>query len=142
MDFSQLKKICKTSHVPVTEIAENLNLSYDGLKRGLNNGTIGIKYVLPICSYFGITVADFFGQPKTTTGDIVYGSQQKQGKKQIMHIQESESTKQAIKILEEQLREKEEQLKNKEEQLREKDKLIFSQHAQIDKLLDQIITSK
>lgn len=125
-NFNDLKQYTRVAKCSVDEIAAKTDISYDGLKRGLQNESLSIRFVVPLCQALNMTPNQFFGVEETS-GDTNYGNMQKNAKKQIMQVG-TEELKKTISILEGQLKTKDEQLKSKDEQLAAKD-------VQINKLL-------
>lgn len=116
MNFSELKRICITNKISLSQVAESIDLSYDGLKKGINNESLSMRYVLPLCHAICITPNEFFGV-ETPSGDTNYGNMQKNAKKQIMQLAGTEELKATIEVLKEQLKIKDEQLAAKDRQI-------------------------
>lgn len=63
MNFSELKQHCINMHVPIQQVAVEAGITYDGLKKGLSNDSLALRYVLPLCQALCITPNRFFGIP-------------------------------------------------------------------------------
>lgn len=126
--FSDLKRFTKKTKTNVENIASDLGLSYDGLKLGLDQQTLKIQYVLPLCKILCISPDQFF-DVETPKGDIVYGDQQKGSKMKIK--KDSPELAHAIEILQEELRQKNEQLAAKDRTIAEKDQQIADINKQL-----------
>ena len=100
MDYEEFKNICRINKIAMQDIAAEIGLTQDGLKKGLLSGGLGIRYLLPLCNALAMTPNRFFGiQEKTTTSQTQNGGV---GNTQIM---EDGTT-----TLQEQLREKDKQI--------------------------------
>lgn len=128
LTYEQLQTFCLDRNMSLNDAMAQIDIkTYAGLRRAFSSGSLGVKNVLPLCRFMGITPNEFFGVEETS-GDTNYGNMQKNAKKQIMQIAGTEELKKTISILEGQLKTKDEQLKSKDEQLAAKD-------VQINKLL-------
>lgn len=100
MTFNNLKIMCDNAHVTVTKVAQEVGISYDGLKKGINQQSLSFRYIPQLCQSLGITPNQFFGYTdkkgvcQTQNGGV--------GNTQIVD--------QGIEALREQLRAKDEQI--------------------------------
>lgn len=105
MNYYELQDLCEIKHKTVTNVARTLGITLEGLKRGLNNGSLSIRYMQPMCDFLGITPNDFWGI-KTRDGDTGCN---KYGNNQTINQLPSELSE-TIAILREQLKEKDAQI--------------------------------
>lgn len=61
MTYEELKKHCDQMHVSVLKVAEEVGISFDGLKKGVSNGSLALRHILPLCESLCITPDQFFG---------------------------------------------------------------------------------
>ena len=101
MNFSELKTRCERAHVSALKVAEEIGLSYEGLKKGIMNGSLAIRYVVPLCNSLGISPNELLGVLDSKTGN----SQVQNGG--IGNVQNMDAS---TAILKEQLRIKDEQI--------------------------------
>lgn len=107
MNYYELQDLCEVKHETVTNVARTLGITLEGLKRGLNNESLSIRYLVPICDFLNITPNDFF-KTKTQVGDTGCN---KFGTNQTINQFPNELTE-TIAILREQLKEKDAQINN------------------------------
>lgn len=100
MNFNELKRHCATMQISVAKVAEEVGLSYDGLKKGLINGSLAMRQILPLCQSICITPNQFFG----VDGNISHKQVQNGG---VGNVQSMDA---GTAILQEQLRIKDEQI--------------------------------
>lgn len=127
-NFNDLKDYTKVAQCSIDEIAARVGISYDGLKRGLQNESLSLRYVLPLCQELHMTPNQFFGSD-APAGDIVYGDQQKGSKMKIK--KDSPELAHAISILQDELKQKNEQLAAKDRTIAEKDQQIADINKQL-----------
>lgn len=100
MDYEQFKNICRINKIAMQDLADEIGMTQDGLKKGLLSGGLAIRYVLPLCKLLAMTPNRFFGiEEKTTTSQTQNGGV---GNTQIMES--------GMAALQEQLREKDKQI--------------------------------
>ena len=124
MTYSELTDFCASKKVTVTKLAEKAGLTLQGLRKGMNNFSLGYHAIESICSTLEITPNQFFGWE-----DNIKKQQIQNGG--VGNTQQMDTH--AVDILHQQLTAKDEQLKTKDEQIREKD----AQIAQLFKLLSK-----
>ena len=72
MNYNELKKICLDNKNNIENIANLLGMTYNGLKRAIENETLPIKKVKELCAILEITPNDFFGTSSVNgNGNIV-----------------------------------------------------------------------
>lgn len=116
MNYNELKRHCALIQVSVSEIANEVDITIDGLRKGLENESLALRYVQPLCKSLGITPNKFFGVDDTP-GDNIYGAQNKGGKKQIIQQGNTDALEHTIEILKAQLTTKDEQIAAKDRQI-------------------------
>lgn len=100
MNFSELKTRCEHAHVSALKVAEEIGLSYEGLKKGITNGSLAIRFVVPLCKSLGISPNELLGVPdKTGNSQVQNGG--------VGNVQRMDA---GTAILQEQLRIKDEQI--------------------------------
>ena len=70
MNYETIKEICRVNKISIGTICEEIGITMNGLKRGIDEGGLGIKYVIPLCKalcttpnrLFGFTESDVFIQ--------------------------------------------------------------------------------
>lgn len=74
MNYKQFKELCDARKFQVNDICCHIEMSYQGLKAGLNSGKLGSDKVAALCKVIGISPNVFFGwekvEPMSPTGDI------------------------------------------------------------------------
>ncbi|MBQ0153814.1 MAG: hypothetical protein KBS70_03410 [Bacteroidales bacterium] len=115
MNYDELRDLCKTAKISLSDVASELDMSLDGLKLAFERQSLPIRLVKPICEKFAISPNTFFGVIESRTGDVIHGNQNKFGRKQIIN-----ENKETIKILQDQLATKDEQIKMLMELLKSK----------------------
>ena len=112
MTFNELKSHCAMMRVSTAKIADEIGLSYDGLKNCLLNQSLSLRYVLPLCQSLCITPNRFFGvtapEMSVTTQQIQNGGN---GNSQTIGSD-------IVPYLRQQLKEKDEQIKVKDGQIK------------------------
>ena len=80
LNFNELKHHCAIIKISATNVAAEVGLSLEGLKKGIVNGSLALRCVLPLCQSLGITPNQFFGIPDTAPKQQVQngGSHNKQ----------------------------------------------------------------
>lgn len=61
MNYSELKKLCDSRRVQVSDICCRIDMTYQGLKSGLNSGKIGSDKVLALCKALQVSPNAFYG---------------------------------------------------------------------------------
>lgn len=74
MDYNELRKICESNKITLTELASAVEMTSTGFKQAMENQTLPIKKVLPLCQFLSISVSQFFGV-QNTPADMYYNSQ-------------------------------------------------------------------
>lgn len=116
MTYNELKNHCNLIHISVSDLCREIDITIDGLKKGIVNESLALRYVLPLCKSLGIEPNQFFGVGESS-GDKIYGAQNKGGKKQIIQQGNTEALEHTIEILKEQLTTKDEQIAAKDRQI-------------------------
>lgn len=115
MNYTELKDIAEKHRILIKHIASELSMTVQGLQTSLDNQTLPIKKVIPLCSFLGISLNDFFGV-KDSSSEVYYGgNNQKTYGNKSKNIQMFDSK--ATEALIEQIRIKDAQLKEKDEQI-------------------------
>lgn len=112
MNYYELQDLCEIKHKTVTNVARALGITLEGLKRGLNNESLSIRYLKPICDFLEITPNEFF-RVGSFGGDIGCN---KFGQNQTINQIPTELNE-TIGILRDQLKEKDLQISMKDEQI-------------------------
>lgn len=104
MTYNELKNLAQSKEITIKRLAERMELSENGLKRSIENETMGFGKVKELCLILGISVSEFFGEQNGSktfnmSGNTVAGE----------HAYYYESA--PIKLLEMQLKEKNEYIK-------------------------------
>lgn len=125
MEYNDLKRICDTNKITMVEIASALSMTSTGFKQAMENQTLPIKKVLPLCTFLNLSVSQFFGVQDDSKEQYNNSLSQKTFGKQSRNIflNGSHETEAILQ-----------QLQEKDRQLQEKDK-------QITRLLD-LLSSK
>lgn len=110
MNWSDLRLRAEQMRVPMTTIAKEVNITLDGLKKGVENKSLSIKYVPQLCKSLCLTPAQFLGTPdsRELRADFEELVSAHGGSK---NIDES------ISVLKAQLDEKDKQLSEKDKQI-------------------------
>ena len=61
MFYENLRSICRVNHISLVSICREIGITQAGLKRGMENGTLGLRFVMPICECLHITPNKLFG---------------------------------------------------------------------------------
>ena len=64
MNYKQFKELCDARKFQVNDICSHIEMTYQGLKAGLNSGKLGGDKVVELCKVMGITPNSFFGWEK------------------------------------------------------------------------------
>ena len=103
MNYNDLRGWCKKHYVNTTTVAGEVGITISGLQYGLNNASLGMRYIPQLCKSLGMSPNEFFGY-KEKEGSS-YSQVQNGG---VGNVQNMES--ESIAILHEQLRKKDEQI--------------------------------
>lgn len=105
MNYKELREICETNKIRMADLAEAIEMTPAGVISAFDNQTLPIKKVLTICNLLAISPNRFFGV-EAQHGDVVYGGQNKNGRKQIINSGSQET----VQVLREQLAAKDAQI--------------------------------
>ena len=103
MNYNDLREWCKKHYIPVTTVAREVGITISGVKYGLNNKSMALRFIPQLCKSLGMSPNEFFGY-KEKEGSS-YSQVQNGG---VGNVQNMES--ESIAILHEQLRKKDEQI--------------------------------
>lgn len=109
MTYEEIRDLCEQKRTTVTSVSEEMGITLLGLKKGLQNESLGIKNVMELCRVLDIDPNTFCGWNRES-GDVNYGNMQKGAKKQVMTVGSSEELKRTIDMLEQELKTKNEQI--------------------------------
>lgn len=105
LTYSELTDICEQKKIFVKNVHSALDMTDTGFRTAIKNQSLPIKKVIPLCNILGISVSYFFGVEQPS-GDVIHGSQNKNGKKQIINTGSQET----IHLLQQQLEIKDAQI--------------------------------
>lgn len=100
MEYNDLMILAKQKKILQKNLCQQLNLTPAGFKRGIENGTLPINKVLPLCQILGISPNELIGWSSPLVGN--YAS----------HIEgpNTQNSNEVISALSEQLKEKDRQI--------------------------------
>lgn len=79
MNYSEIKRIAESKKITMRELAKELGMTSNGLKRSIENDAMSIKTVKNLVFLLGITFAEFFDEATSQvnngniTGQMVVG---------------------------------------------------------------------
>lgn len=62
MNYNELKMMAESKKITIKQLAEELELSSNGLKRSIEGETMSMKTVRHLCEFMQISIAEFFGE--------------------------------------------------------------------------------
>lgn len=62
MIYSEIKNIAEAKKITIKDLAEQMGMTSNGLKRSIENETMGIKDVRLLCSILELSIAEFFDE--------------------------------------------------------------------------------
>lgn len=125
MNYNDLLKLLRANQITAKEMCDSLEMTTTGFKRSIDQQTLPIKKVIPLCKFLCISVSQFFGVQDDPKEQYNNSLSQKTFGKQSRNIYLSGSKETEALI---------QQIQEKDRQLQEKDK-------QITRLLD-LLSSK
>ena len=67
MNYNDLKMMAESKKITIKQLAEELGLTSNGLKRSIEGETMSMKTVRHLCNFMQITIAEFFGEATNET---------------------------------------------------------------------------
>ncbi len=64
MNYDELKEICRVNKISLQTIASETGVTMNGLKRGIEQQSLAIRYVIPLCKSLCMTPNRMFGIPE------------------------------------------------------------------------------
>ena len=61
MTYSELKKVCESRKMQVSDVACHIGMTYQGLKAGMQSGKLASDKVLALCKTLEISPNAFYG---------------------------------------------------------------------------------
>lgn len=61
MIYDNLKEICRVNKISLVSICREIGISQSGLKKGMCNGSLAIRFILPLCESIHISPNKLFG---------------------------------------------------------------------------------
>lgn len=122
MNYNELRELCKTAKISMSDLAVELEMSLDGLKLAFDRQSLPMRLVVPICEKFAISPNKFFGV-EGQHGDVVYGGQNKNGRKQIINS----GSQEIVQVLREQLAAKDAEIEKVRTDLKETIQMLRDQ---------------
>lgn len=104
MTYNQLQSLLEKKRITVKEVFEICEMSYMGFKTAMENQTLPIKKVVPLCNFLGISPNEFFGYNDDSTA-ISNNAVQIGGTANMLQYEQK-----TVDILKEQLETKDEQI--------------------------------
>ena len=71
MNYNEIKRIAESKKMTIRDLAGELGMTSNGLKRSIENDTMSIKTVKNLVFLLGITFAEFFGE---VSGQVNHGN--------------------------------------------------------------------
>ena len=102
MNYNDVAILAKQKNLTVTQFASEIGLTRQGLQTAINNKTMAMDKVINLCNILSISPNDFFGWEETEARPGVYAAN-------ISGIN-TQNSNEAIKALNEQLKEKDKQI--------------------------------
>lgn len=99
MDYNMVKEICRVNKISLQDLATEIGMSPEGLKRSMESDSLAARYVVPLCKSLCISPNKLFGYPNLSATQTQNGGV---GNTQIMES--------GMAALQEQLREKDKQI--------------------------------
>ena len=84
------------------DLCKEVNITSDGLRKGIKNNSLALRFIKPLCYALGISPNEFFGWEDSNSISGVYASN-------ISGIN-TQNSNEAIKALKDQLKEKDKQI--------------------------------
>jgi len=100
MNYNELRKIMAVNQISVQSFADEVNITPEGFKRGIEKQSLAIRYVVPICKALCITPNQLFD----------YAEKQICKQTQNGGVGNTQIVEAGITALQEQLREKDKQI--------------------------------
>lgn len=110
MTYADFQDLCAKNKTSVRQVVNQVGMTYEGIRKGLENDTLATRVVVHVCKILNISPNEFCYWQAPLEGDINYGNMQKGAKKQIMTIAPSEELRKTIDMLEQELKTKNEQI--------------------------------
>lgn len=109
MTYDEIRDLCEQRRMTVTSVSDKMGITLLGLKKGLQNESLGIKNVMELCRVLDIDPNTFCGW-NSMSGDFNYGNMQKGDKNKMNVTSSSDELKRTIDMLEQELKTKNEQI--------------------------------
>ncbi len=123
MIYSELQDLCFARKITVKSLYNALGMTRSGFQAAIDNQSLPIKRLLPLCSKLGISPNQFFGIEETPTTIAAKDSAvQLGGNSNTLNYALSDN--ETIKLLSEQIKEKDRQLSEKDKQISQLMKLL------------------
>lgn len=61
MTYQEIKELCEKRQLPIKVLAENLGMTPAGFQRAIENQTLPIRLVPPLCDALGLDITKLFG---------------------------------------------------------------------------------
>lgn len=116
LTYEELTDICEKKNTTITEVSNRISMSLNGLRKAMRNSALTADKLILVCKVLDITPNYFFGI-EAQSGDTIYGSQNKGGKKQIIQQGGIEELRDTIALLKDQLATKDLQIAEKDKQI-------------------------
>ena len=73
MNYNKIKILAETKKITIKELADQIGMTSNGLKRSVENETMSIKGVKELCSILEMSIAEFFDEPVAlnNSGNII-----------------------------------------------------------------------
>ena len=61
MDYNMVKEICRVNKISLQDLATEIGMSPEGLKRSMESDSLAARYIIPLCKSLYITPNRLFG---------------------------------------------------------------------------------
>lgn len=102
MDYNDLMILLKQKDLQLEELCQKVDITADGLRKGIKNNSLALRYIKPLCNALNISPNEFIGWEEFNPTSGVYASN-------ISGIN-TQNSNEAIKALHDQLKEKDKQI--------------------------------
>lgn len=109
MDYSDLQILLKQKGLQLDVLCQEVGITVDGLRKGLKNRSLALRYIKPLCQTLDISPNELVGWDDAGIGSGIYASN-------ISGIN-TQNSNEAIMALKEELKEQRATIKEKEKQI-------------------------
>lgn len=102
MDYNDLQILLKQKDLLLENVCQEIGITTDGLRKGIKNNSLALRYVKPLCYALGISPNEFVGWKSADSSSGIYASN-------ISGVN-TQNSDEAIKALKDQLNEKDKQI--------------------------------